>query len=80
MIDIMWSEILIIAVIALIFLGPSELLIVLKSLGKFFARAQETFQQFKMAIDHEVYKNDQKNTYEKEIKDPDLVDKIKNDE
>ena len=80
MIDIMWSEILIIAVIALIFLGPSELLVVLKSMGKFFAKAQETFQQFKMAIDHEVYKQDQKNSFEKEIKDKDVIEKIKKEE
>jgi sec-independent protein translocase protein TatB len=69
MIDILWSEIIIIGIVALIFLGPSELLILFKTIGKFLGKLQEMAQHFKMAIDHEVYKKEEENeTYDVKIK------------
>ncbi|CAO5678342.1 MAG: Sec-independent protein translocase protein TatB [Holosporales bacterium] len=77
MIDIMWSEILIILIVALIFLGPKELLVMLKTLGRLVAKAQETVQSLKMAIDYEVYKQENKDTfYEKKIDLPNVIDPV----
>ncbi|MBP9752487.1 MAG: twin-arginine translocase subunit TatB [Proteobacteria bacterium] len=79
MIDILWSEILIILVVALIFLGPSEMLVLIKTLGRLMAKAQAMFQNLKMAIDYEVHKQETKETsYEKEIKDSKPLDSVKN--
>jgi sec-independent protein translocase protein TatB len=35
MLDFAWSEIILLAIVALIFLGPKELCVVLKTLGRF---------------------------------------------
>lgn len=57
MIDALWSEFIIIAALALILLGPKDLLLVLRTLGKFIGKAQETFQTLKMAIEYEDFKD-----------------------
>ena len=41
MLDIGWSEYLFIAVLALVLLGPKELPIVLRTIGRFVAKAKE---------------------------------------
>ncbi len=48
MIDFAWSEFLLIAIVALIFLGPKELIILCRTLGKWAAKArawQHAFQE-----------------------------------
>jgi sec-independent protein translocase protein TatB len=40
MIDIAWSEFLFIAVLALVFIGPKELPVVLKAIGRWVGRAR----------------------------------------
>ncbi|CAO4841015.1 MAG: Sec-independent protein translocase protein TatB [Holosporales bacterium] len=56
MIDAFWTEIFVISLIALIFLGPSDLLILLRSLGRFWGKVQETIYSLKLAIDFEEHK------------------------
>lgn len=41
MLDIGWSEYLFIAILALVLLGPKELPIVLKTIGRFISKAKE---------------------------------------
>ncbi len=41
MLDIGWSEYLFIAILALVLLGPKELPIVLKTIGRFVSKAKE---------------------------------------
>jgi sec-independent protein translocase protein TatB len=41
MLDIGWSEYLFIAILALVLLGPKELPIVLRTIGRFVAKAKE---------------------------------------
>jgi sec-independent protein translocase protein TatB len=59
MIDALWSELFIIILIALIFLGPKDLLILLKTIGKWVAKGQEMIQSLRMSIDYEAYMQDQ---------------------
>lgn len=68
MVDAFWTELLVISVIALIFLGPSELLILLRTLGRFWGKIQETIYSLKLAIDFEENKKklqDEENAEEK---------------
>lgn len=46
MIDFAWSEFLLIAIIALIFLGPKELITLFKTLGKWTAKAKAMQKAF----------------------------------
>ncbi len=38
MIDFAWSEFFLLAIVALIFLGPKELVVLFKTLGRWFAK------------------------------------------
>jgi sec-independent protein translocase protein TatB len=58
MIDIAWSEFFLVLIIALIFLGPKELLTLMRSLGQFFGKIQAMRQNAKMMMDYELYKID----------------------
>lgn len=58
MIDIAWSEFLLVFLVAIIFLGPKELISLMKTIGTFVGKAQATVQHVKMMVDHEVYKQD----------------------
>lgn len=58
MIDVLWSEVVVIGALALILLGPKDLLLVLKTIGRFVGKAQEAFHSLKMAIEYEEFKND----------------------
>ena len=54
MFDIAWSEILLIAVIALIFIGPKELPQVLHSLGRMTAKLRRTADDFRRQFEDSV--------------------------
>ena len=53
MIDVVWSEILLIALLAFILLGPSDFLILLKGVGNIFSKLNRYLTDLKMAIDYE---------------------------
>lgn len=60
MLDFAWTEFFILAVIALIFLGPKELIILFRTLGKWVAKAkalqttlQKHIQEASIEIDNE---------------------------
>lgn len=66
MLDFAWSEFFLLAIIALIFLGPKELVILLRSMGRWVAQLralQRTFidQVNAASVDLENEKNDTKN-------------------
>lgn len=50
MFDIAWSEYLIIAVVALVLLGPKELPVVLKTLGRWVAKARQLTANFESQV------------------------------
>ncbi|PIZ34337.1 MAG: hypothetical protein COY39_00445 [Alphaproteobacteria bacterium CG_4_10_14_0_8_um_filter_37_21] len=58
MIDALWSEFFIIILVALIFLGPKDLLILLKTIGKWVGKAQEIIHSVRMSIDYEAFMQD----------------------
>lgn len=58
MIDALWSELFIIILVALIFLGPKDLLILLKTIGKWVGKGQEMIQSLRMSIDYEAFMQD----------------------
>lgn len=62
MIDALWSELFVIILVALIFLGPTDLLIVLKTIGKWVAKGQEMIQSLRMSIDYEAHMHDKNKT------------------
>ena len=59
MIDALWSELFIIILVALIFLGPKDLLILLKTIGKWVGKAQEMIQTLRMSIEYESFMQDE---------------------
>ena len=59
MIDALWSELFIIILVALIFLGPKDLLILLKTIGKWVGEAQEMIQTLRMSIEYESFMQDE---------------------
>jgi sec-independent protein translocase protein TatB len=65
MFDIAWSELLLIAIVALIFIGPKELPQLLHSLGRMAAKARRTADDFRRQFDDSVreagYEDLQKN-------------------
>jgi sec-independent protein translocase protein TatB len=54
MFDIAWSELLLIAIVALIFIGPKELPHLLHSLGRMAAKARRTADDFRRQFDDSV--------------------------
>lgn len=68
MFDIAWSELLLIAVIALIFIGPKELPQVLHSLGRMSAKLRRSADDFRRQFEDSVreagYEDLQKNIQE----------------
>jgi len=51
MLDLSWSEILVIMVVALIFIGPKDLPDALRTLGKWTAKARAMAQEFRGHVD-----------------------------
>ncbi|MFZ1662157.1 MAG: Sec-independent protein translocase protein TatB, partial [Paracoccaceae bacterium] len=51
MLDIGWSELLLIGVVALIVVGPKDLPIMFKTLGRFTAKARSMAREFQRAMD-----------------------------
>jgi len=51
MFDMSWSEILLIAVVAIIFIGPKELPVVLRTLGRLIAQARRLADEFRGHVD-----------------------------
>lgn len=51
MFDIAWSEYLVVIVVALVLLGPKELPIVLRTLGRWVAKAR----QFSVSLEKQMY-------------------------
>ncbi len=51
MFDIAWTEYVLILVVALVFLGPKELPVVLRTLGRWVAKAR----QFAANLEHHIY-------------------------
>lgn len=51
MLDIGWSEFLVIGVAALIFVGPKDLPVMFRTLGRFTARARAMAREFQKAMD-----------------------------
>ena len=54
MFDIAWTEYLLIAVVALVLLGPKELPVVLRTLGRWVAKAK----QMTSNLEHQLYSLD----------------------
>ncbi|HCU06042.1 MAG TPA: hypothetical protein DIC42_00430 [Holosporales bacterium] len=71
MIDALWSELFVIILVALIFLGPKDLLILLKTIGKWVNKGQEMIQSLRMSIDYEAYMQDQHDKNKTTKKDDD---------
>lgn len=51
MLDIAWTEFLLIGILALILIGPKELPVVLRTLGKWIAKARHMAQQFQFYVE-----------------------------
>ena len=51
MLDIGWSELLLIGLVALIVVGPKDLPIMFRTLGRFTARARSMAREFQRAMD-----------------------------
>jgi len=51
MLDIGWSEFLVIGVVALVVIGPRELPVALRTAGRFAARARALAQEFRSGLD-----------------------------
>lgn len=56
MIDVVWSEIFVITLLAFILLGPSDFLLLLKGIGLIFSKLQHYIADLKMAIEYEDHK------------------------
>ncbi len=54
MFDLSWSEILVIAVVAIVFIGPKELPAALRALGKWTAKARTMAREFQNNVDEMV--------------------------
>jgi len=54
MFDIAWSELLLIAVLALIFIGPKELPHVMKSLGKLMSKLRQSADEFRRQFEDSI--------------------------
>ncbi len=54
MFDFAWSEIMVIALVALIVIGPKDLPRVLRTLGKWVARARAVAREFQGSIDQMI--------------------------
>lgn len=51
MLDIAWTEFLLIGILALILIGPKELPVVLRTLGQWIAKARHMAQQFQFYVE-----------------------------
>lgn len=56
MIDVVWSEIFLIGLVAFILLGPRDFLLLLNGIGRVFSKLQHYIADLKMAIDYENHK------------------------
>ena len=64
MIDIAWSEFLFIAVLALVFIGPKELPVVLRAIGRWVGKARAFARHIQNQLDdlsqHTSFSDDKK--------------------
>lgn len=51
MFDISWSEVMIFGAVALIFIGPKDLPVVLRTLGKYLGAARKLYGEFQGQLD-----------------------------
>ncbi|MDP2193782.1 MAG: hypothetical protein Q8K36_04595 [Alphaproteobacteria bacterium] len=55
MIDALWSEFFVILLVALIFLGPQEMLVMLRTLGQWLGKMQKFMHHIKLAAEYEAF-------------------------
>lgn len=53
MFDIAWTELLLVVLVAVIFLGPKELISVMGAIGKFVGKAQTAAHNVRMMMEYE---------------------------
>lgn len=58
MFEVGWSEILIVAIVALIVVGPKELPALLRTIGRYTGMAKRQFESFKAQLDAAVSEAD----------------------
>lgn len=58
MFEIGWSEILIVAVVALVVVGPKDLPVLLRTIGRYAGMAKRQFESFRAQIDTAVREAD----------------------
>jgi sec-independent protein translocase protein TatB len=89
MFDIGWSELLVIAVVALLVIGPKELPEVMRNVGRFFNKMRRTADDFRRQFEDSVkdtgYEDLQRNLREFHMNHParqlrDSIDKVLNDD
>ncbi|MGB8274151.1 MAG: Sec-independent protein translocase protein TatB [Alphaproteobacteria bacterium] len=54
MLDIGWSEMLLIAIVAIIFIGPKDLPLVMRAVGRFVGKARAVTREFRTTLDEVV--------------------------
>jgi len=69
MFDIGWTELLLIAIIAIVCIGPKDLPIVLRTLGKMARKARGLAREFQASVE-EVIRESELNDARKEIESP----------
>lgn len=68
MFDIGWSELVVIAVVALVVIGPKELPMVLKTVGGWMARARAMAREFQSGVD-DILRESEIEKYRKQAQD-----------
>lgn len=68
MFDIGWSELVVIAVVALVVIGPKELPMVLKTVGGWLARARAMAREFQSGVD-DILREAEVEKYRKQAED-----------
>lgn len=58
MFDVGWSEILVVAIVALVFVGPKDLPILLRTIGRYVGMAKRQLDSFKAQLDAAVSEAD----------------------
>lgn len=55
MIDVLWSEFFVILLVAFVFLGPREMLVMLRTMGQWFGKVQRFMHHMKLAAEYEAF-------------------------
>lgn len=71
MLDIGWSEFLVIGVIALVVIGPKELPVALRTAGRFVARARALANEFREGLDDIARETEMKDIQKRILEDDD---------